>query len=202
LSQLRCWPSQGAGMTQSRNLMLLVLLVCAAAVYADISKTDATLNTLGRTCMNKYQTILIDLYQDDKTCGDLITTAWEVTGKKCPSTKIGSDVHKCLSKSEASIKRWVDFVKECEVMNVAVRDEQSTVAVESEAQPQPKGESEGAPPGGEAGGEHSKPSCFPAWEEWEDFETYLKGKKNGATAMTVATALGVTLAGACAYLLA
>jgi hypothetical protein len=68
-------------------------------------QTDRTLETSGQTCKDKFEKIENDLYAGDANCATMIQRAMNGnTDEECPEglggSKSGSQVQKCMSKSE------------------------------------------------------------------------------------------------------
>lgn len=147
--------------------------------------TDRTLGTSGQTCTDRFESIKEDLYKDDESCIEKVEKAMSGNdASECPEgiggSGAGSAVQKCMSKSQATVDAWSNFIKGCEVMNVQNRG----------------GEAEAA---GDA-----KPSCFPRFSTLDEFTAYLKGEgaKSAAAPITMKTAsLLVAVAAAVGFLL-
>lgn len=104
----------------------LVVLVAALAALASPAlaamNTDRTLPTAGATCVAQFDALLKKHYAADAKCAKLIKGMLSTADPaKCPDADSapGSAVQKCMGASEETSKAWEDFVKKCEVMNVA-----------------------------------------------------------------------------------
>ena len=139
-----------------------------------------TLTTAGAACIDRFNALVKKEYgkADDK-CASLIRAALSTADpKKCPEGSrdaSGSDVQKCMAKAP---KAWTDFVRACEVMNVANR----------------AGEAEAATA--------RKPSCMPDFASVADFMAYVGGSGGGSSGGGGAKASSAAAAGPAAALLA
>jgi hypothetical protein len=90
-------------------------------------QTDRTVPTAGTTCVAQFDALIAKHYAADAKCAKLIRGMLSTADPdECPEeeSEAGSPVQKCMGKSEETSEAWEDFVKKCEVMNVAnVSDE-------------------------------------------------------------------------------
>ncbi|GBF92644.1 hypothetical protein Rsub_05013 [Raphidocelis subcapitata] len=158
----------------ARAACLLVLAVLAASCQAAMI-TDRTLPTSGSVCIDRFNALIKAQYKDDAACADLIKAALSTTDpQKCPegSRKAGSKVQKCMSKTPAASTAWVDFVRSCEVMNVANRAGEAEAATER------------------------KPSCMPDFAGVDAFRAYVGGAAASGAAGRSAWMAGAAAAAA------
>jgi hypothetical protein len=112
--------------TDSLALVAVVALAAFASPALAAMNTDRTLPTAGATCVAQFDALLKKHYGADAKCAKLIKGMLSTADPaKCPDADSapGSAVQKCMGASEETSKAWEEFVKKCEVMNVAnVRD--------------------------------------------------------------------------------
>lgn len=169
-------------------LAVALLALCAAP---SAQAADRTVGTASGPCKDQFNTVLADNYAADNDCATAIKKAMSTapaTPADCPGgavADVGSQVQKCLSKSDASKAAWTSFIKACEVLNVNER----TGAGEAEA------------------ATTAKPSCLPRFDSLKAFTSYLDGnapssaKSAAGAAATASSALLVAAAAAGAALL-
>eukprot|EP00882_Tetradesmus_deserticola_P006571 GHRQ01006915.1.p1 GENE.GHRQ01006915.1~~GHRQ01006915.1.p1 ORF type:complete len:179 (+),score=72.63 GHRQ01006915.1:607-1143(+) len=155
-------------MAAARALAAATLALLACSVLA----ADRTINTVDASCKDTFKSIMADHYAGND-CGDMIKAAMSTapaSASDCPNgvmADAGSEVQKCMSKSQETRDAWVAFIKRCEVLNVNERAG--------------AGEAEAAA--------DAKPSCFPRFNSLSAFTSYVNDQ-GGQAAATAKSAAG------------
>ncbi|KAL6759751.1 hypothetical protein V8C86DRAFT_2568449 [Haematococcus lacustris] len=154
-------------------VVLGLLCLCSAQ---DLQNTLQDPKITGGACSVQYRQIIAAHYATANltSCSALITTALNTTVKsQCPPSTIGSPVQRCMNTTKAAADSWASWVRGCEIMYVANRAG--------------SGESE-------EGFTYKDNSCFPIFNSFNDFSSWLYGRQVGSSAAGMRVAYFTVLA--------